>query len=90
MEEKQQEVSGRQDLTKIQQTAEKILFEIHKGNSTNKQQMAKSFFMGVFYALGATIGFAILTAILTFVVKLLGGLPVIGNWFVHFGKYLHQ
>jgi hypothetical protein len=90
MEDNQIEIKKQQDLAKIQETAEKILLEIHKGNSTNKQQMFKGFMVGVFYALGATVGFAILIAILTFIVKLLGGLPVVGGWFVHFGKYLHQ
>jgi ABC-type amino acid transport system permease subunit len=79
-----------QDLAKIQRTAEKILLEIRRGNAVSKQQMFKGFMVGIFYALGATFGFAILLAVATFLVKILGGLPVVGSWFVHLGKYLHQ
>jgi membrane protein insertase Oxa1/YidC/SpoIIIJ len=86
----EQGTAEEQDLAKIQRTAERILLEIRRGNAVSKQQMFKGFMVGIFYALGATFGFALLIAVVTFLVKILGGLPVVGNWFVHLGGYLHQ
>lgn len=40
----------------------------------------RQFFLGLFYGLGTTIGVAVVLALLGYFVKLLGGLPIIGDW----------
>jgi uncharacterized BrkB/YihY/UPF0761 family membrane protein len=40
----------------------------------------RQFLLGVFYGLGTTIGVAIVITLIGYLLKLLGGLPVIGNW----------
>lgn len=43
--------------------------------------LKKGFVRGTGWALGATFGFAIIVAVLGFLLQVLGGLPVVGNWF---------
>jgi len=43
----------------------------------------KSFLSGIFWAMGATIGFALLLTLLSFVLKWLGGLPLVGQFFAN-------
>lgn len=45
-----------------------------------KKLYLRSFFSGMFSALGATIGVAIIITFLSILVKEFGGLPVIGHW----------
>ncbi|QQS39564.1 hypothetical protein IPM62_03045 [Candidatus Woesebacteria bacterium] len=37
-------------------------------------------FAGIGWALGVTIGFVMISMVLVFVVRSLGGMPIIGNW----------
>lgn len=46
--------------------------------------------MGFIRALGATLGLALFFAILGFLIKVLGGLPVVGEWLIKLGQFLHQ
>ena len=41
----------------------------------------KGFVGGVGWALGATVGFALVLVILSYVLRVLGGLPIIGEFF---------
>ena len=41
----------------------------------------KSIVGGIGWAVGATLGFALLISILGFILRNLGGLPLIGDWF---------
>ena len=41
----------------------------------------KGFVSGIGWAMGATIGFALLFSILGFILGKLGGLPLVGDWF---------
>jgi len=51
---------------------------------TNYRKLfAKRFFGGIFWAMGATFGFAILITIVSFILKWLGGLPIIGQFFAN-------
>lgn len=45
-----------------------------------KQVVARGFVNGIFSALGATIGFAIVVFILAQFINILGGVPFISNW----------
>lgn len=45
-----------------------------------KQMLWHNFLGGIAWALGTTVGFAIVFAIITFVFNILGGLPVIGGF----------
>lgn len=50
--------------------------------------MWRGFLIGLMSGLGATIGVAITLAILGFFVRQLGGLPVIGDWFLQLNDAL--
>lgn len=67
-----------------------ILKEMKLLTRIGKYLLLKNFLEGIFYGLGATIGLAIVITILSFIARFLGGVPVVGNWFIHFGKFLHQ
>lgn len=69
---------------------EEHLRAINASSSLTKKNIWKSFVLGAFGALGATLGFAILLAILGFILHLFGGLPLVGSWFTHIGKNLHK
>jgi len=43
----------------------------------------KYFSAGLFWAIGATLGFALFFTILGIILNWLGGLPIIGNFFAH-------
>ena len=45
-----------------------------------KKLYARSFLSGVFSALGATVGLAVIITIVGILVRHFGGLPVIGHW----------
>lgn len=53
-----------------------------------KKLFLRQFFLGLFSGLGATLGVTIVLAILSYLVHLLGGVPVIGQWFSRLGNYL--
>lgn len=44
--------------------------------------------MGLLSGLGATVGVAIVIALLGFLIRELGGLPVIGDWLNDVGRFL--
>ena len=48
----------------------------------------RGFIYGLFTGLGATLGAALILTILTFFLRSLGGLPVIGEWFNAVGQNL--
>lgn len=48
----------------------------------------RSFLAGLFSGLGATIGVAIVLAAIAYLVRHLGGLPVIGDWLNALGNIL--
>ena len=50
----------------------------------------KSFVGGIGWAIGATLGFALLISILGFIISKLGGLPLIGNWFANLIEVINQ
>ena len=48
--------------------------------SKKSQLFKEGLIRGIGWAFGVTIGFVIISIILVFVLKSLGGLPVIGGW----------
>jgi len=50
----------------------------------------RSFFSGLFSGIGATLGAAFIIILLGFLVRELGGLPVIGSWLSSLGQALPQ
>jgi len=47
------------------------------------KHFAKHFSAGLFWAIGATIGFALFFTLFGMILKWLGGLPIVGNFFAH-------
>jgi hypothetical protein len=59
-------------------------------NSLSFRNLGKSFSLGIAGAFGATVGLAIVIALLSFLAKEFGGLPFIGKLFSNLGQYLHN
>lgn len=55
-----------------------------------KRLYLRSFLSGMFSALGATIGVAIIITLLGILVKHFGGLPVIGHWLTEAASVLQR
>lgn len=59
----------------------KTVEKIHEKNSRNIKELLKSgFYSGLGWAVGATIGFAIISTILIFILQKAGGIPLVGSW----------
>ena len=76
-----------QELQEKLESINEELRSINASSSLSKKSVAKSFVLG---ALGATLGFAILVAIIGYILKIFGVLPGVGNWFISLGRYLHK
>jgi hypothetical protein len=87
------EKTGGTDYEKLGKTVEKLLVNdyIHFLGSTRKQIWG-SFVRGIFAGLGGVIGASLVVALLLFVLRYLGGAPVVGHFFqtvshnIHTGK----
>ncbi len=55
----------------------------HPGNLA-----ARGFLMGMASGLGATLGVAIVVSLIGLLIRWLGGLPVVGDWFLDISNYL--
>jgi hypothetical protein len=69
---------------------EKHVASIDRFNSITFRNLAKSFMLGIAGAFGATVGLAIVIAVLSFLAKEFGGLPFIGKLFTNLGVYLRN
>ena len=67
-----------------------LIAEIKALSKVTGMQLTRSFFLGLFYYLGATVGLAIFIALLGFLINLFGGLPVVGNWLIDLGRLFHK
>lgn len=63
---------------------------IHNVYIAPRKLYARSFLSGMFSALGATIGVAIIVTILSILVRHFGGLPVIGHWLTEAASVLQK
>ena len=57
--------------------------------SVNHKTIFRSFVLGIATALGATVGLAIVLAILGLAIKSAGGLPLVGSWISKLGAYIN-
>jgi hypothetical protein len=55
-----------------------------------KNLFLERFLGGIFWAIGVTFGFAIIITFLTVVLKWLGGLPFIGEFFANIVKNINK
>ncbi len=54
--------------------------------TTNWQRFKRGFITGIGTAFGATVGFAIVSTVIIFILNQLGGLPLVGNWIANIVK----
>ncbi len=76
-----------------QQKLEKIAKDldiIAYSSTVHSRTLAKYFVFGIFYGLGATVGLAIVLAVLGLILKMFGALPLIVNFVSGFATYLHH
>ena len=59
-------------------------------NLKNKTIFLKNFIGGLGWMLGATVGFALLVAVLSVILNWLGGLPIIGGWIANLIETTNQ
>ena len=67
-----------------------MISEIRGLSKVTGMQLTRSFSLGLIYYLGATVGLAIFITLLGYFINLFGGLPIVGNWLIDFGKFLHR
>lgn len=58
----------------------KLTKAIHLVYEHPKKLFFRQFLLGLFYGLGATIGVAIVIALVGYILELLGDIPLIGDW----------
>ncbi|MCH7641348.1 hypothetical protein IID22_04070 [Patescibacteria group bacterium] len=56
-----------------------VVDKIHK-TSSKRELFKRGFYSGVGWAFGATIGFAIISTILVFILSRIGATPILGGW----------
>jgi hypothetical protein len=54
------------------------------------KNVGKTIVLGACGAFGATVGFALLIALISGIIRELGGLPVVGAWIIQVGQNIHQ
>ena len=88
-----QPVSSDENFGKLQNTMGVLVSQVEELRQYTRlswRNLGKSFALGMATGLGATVGLAILIAILSLIVKGLGGMPVIGMWIGSLTKYIHE
>lgn len=70
----------------IEKPVEQVREEVKKIPS----HFARGFLSGLGWAFGATIGFAIIFGIITFILAQLGALPLIGQFFSDLNQFVRQ
>lgn len=72
--------------------ADQLIASLNKSSKLASQNLTFrwNLLRGLYSGLGATLGIAILFALASYVIKSLGGLPVIGTLLIRLGSYLHQ
>ena len=56
-----------------------VVEKIHK-ISSKRELFKRGFYSGIGWAFGATIGFAIISTILVFILNRIGATPILGGW----------
>jgi hypothetical protein len=57
----------------------KVVDKIHK-TSSKRELFKRGFYSGIGWALGATVGFALISTLLVVLLRRVGGIPLIGGW----------
>ena len=69
---------------------DQLVAAIHRSYMPTHKAMWRGFLIGVAGGLGTTIGVAIVLSLIGFVVRGLGGLPVIGTWLNDLGSLIKR
>ncbi len=88
-----QEVPGDENQKQLQKKLNIIVVQLEDLRDYTRlsaKNIGKTFVLGAFGAFGATVGFALLIALLSGIVKELGGLPLIGSWIINVGRNIRQ
>jgi hypothetical protein len=65
-----------------------LIAAIDKAYHNPGRLAARSFLMGLMSGLGATVGVAVVVAIIGLLIRQFGGLPVVGDWLNELGRIL--
>lgn len=63
-----------------EKTLEKLLVAVERVYSSPVSLMKRGLLIGLFSGIGATIGAALIILLIGFLVRSLGGVPVLGDW----------
>ncbi len=77
-----------QEEQELEKHLEALTRAIKTTYGTTRLLLWRSFLAGLFSGLGATLGVAIVLALLAYLIRHLGGLPVIGDWLNQLGRVL--
>ena len=73
---------------------EKILEDLIKAINAvyldRKKLIYRSFISGIFYALGATLGLSVFILIVSYILHLMGGVPLIGNYIEFINGFIQK
>lgn len=72
----------------LNQKLDQIIVELRQLNYVNRRNIVRKFFLGIAQAFGATVGLAVVIALLGALIKALGGLPLIGSFLITFGRFI--
>jgi hypothetical protein len=82
------ELEPSEDLARQREQLQALTRAIVNTYGTTRQLLWRSFLGGLFSAVGATVGFALIVMLVAFLIKDFGGLPVVGQWLQDVGKSL--
>jgi hypothetical protein len=88
-----QEISGDENQKQLQKKLNIIVVQLEDLRDYTRlsaKNIGKTIVLGACGAFGATVGFALLIALLSGVIKELGGLPLVGSWIANIGQNIRQ
>lgn len=71
-----------------EKSIDRLIASLDKAYHNPGQLAARGFLMGLMSGLGATVGVAIILAIIGLLIRQFGGIPVIGDWLNDLGRIL--
>ena len=88
-----QELPGDDNMKALQKKLNIIVVQLEDLRDYTRlsaKNIGKSIVLGACGAPGATIGLALLLALISGIIRELGGLPVVGSWIIRVGQSIHQ